>query len=731
MSRMTTFISPRRALVRTLLPLAVALAAAPVSAHAATSTADPAFGAADPTTRSFVGGEVIVGFRDSSTGGERARVSDSLGADVTGRPLPRTQLLDLPAGTTVNDAIDQFDDADAVAYVQPNYIRHVEATPDDTLLPQLWAVRNSGQQVDGVTGTADADIDATEAWDTETGSSSTTVAVVDTGLDAAHPDIAANVWTNPGEIPGNGIDDDADGKIDDVHGWDYVDGDATPQDGNGHGTHVAGTIGADGNNALGTTGVSWDVSLMPLRVLNNAGTGTDANIAAAFLLAGNKGADVVNASLGGAGTSPVMRNAVNSSPGTLFVVAAGNDGANDDTTPTDPCTIPAANLICVAASDQSDGLASFSNYGSTSVDLAAPGVNILSTIAAGSPFAVYTDHFESGMDWSTGGTGNAWGLSTGAYASPTHSLADSPAGNYANSANSYAVSPLIDLSGLSSCTVGFPYLPDLASGDVLYVEGSTNGTTWTQLGQITGSTSGSASYTLGSALQASGFRLRLRLQTDATGTADGVYVDDVSVHCSAPAGSYDYLDGTSMATPQVAGTAALLVSADPGASVAELRSALLSGVEAKGGLSGKVATGGRLNAANALAALLGTTPSPPPTPTTPTTTTTTTTTTVPPPTTTDPTPTPVDRTPPGTELLKGPSAKTRSSRAQFSFTSSESGSTFRCELDRGGWRECASPFRARGLKKGRHTFEVQAVDAAGNADPSPEVSRWRVVAKRR
>jgi subtilisin family serine protease len=211
--------------------------------------------------------------------------------------------------------------------------------------------------------------------------------VVDTGIDASHPDLAPNVWTNPGESGGgretNGRDDDGNGRIDDVHGWDFVQSDAQPQDGNGHGTHVAGTIAARGNDATGVAGVSWSAALMPLRVLGDDGSGYVSDAVSAYSYAARNGARVVNASLGGDSFSRAERDAIAAAPNTLFVVAAGNDSSNDDVTPAYPCDYDLANVICVAASDRDDTLASFSNYGATNVDLAAPGVDIASAWPGG------------------------------------------------------------------------------------------------------------------------------------------------------------------------------------------------------------------------------------------------------------------------------------------------------------------------------------------------------------
>jgi subtilisin family serine protease len=191
------------------------------------------------------------------------------------------------------------------------------------------------------------------------------------------------MWTNGGEVAGNGTDDDGNGLVDDARGWDWVQNDGDPNDEAGHGTHVAGIIGSRGNNALGVAGVNWDVRLMSLRVLDAAGSGWTSDVAQAFSYAGQMGADVVNASLAGPSYSTAMLDAIAASPDTLFVVAAGNSSENVEATPSYPCVYPLPNVVCVAATNQASQLSGYSSYGATSVDLAAPGDQILSTWPGG------------------------------------------------------------------------------------------------------------------------------------------------------------------------------------------------------------------------------------------------------------------------------------------------------------------------------------------------------------
>jgi subtilisin family serine protease len=263
-----------------------------------------------------------------------------------------------------------------VAYVEPNHVVSVAATPNDPSFAQLWGLHNTGQ----TGGTNDRDIDAPEAWELATGDPSTVVAVTDTGVDFTHPDLASQRWVNPLDPVGGG-DDDGNGLVDDWSGWDFVNDDNDPLDDNRHGTHVSGTIGAAGNNGVGVVGVNWNVKIMALKFLNSAGSGSTADAIASTLYAADHGADVSSNSWGGGPYDQALLDAIEygASRGMLFVAAAGNDGFNNDVTPTYPATYSSDAVLAVAATDHNDGLAFFSSYGAKSVDLGAPGVGILST----------------------------------------------------------------------------------------------------------------------------------------------------------------------------------------------------------------------------------------------------------------------------------------------------------------------------------------------------------------
>ena len=341
--------------------------------------------AADPAPET-VTNEVIVQFAAGVSANSRSKVRrDADVGAVEAMYRPGQELLKVQPGQTVSDAIQELERDPRVIYAQPNRIYQAAAVPDDAAFGQLWGLRNLGQTLHGIPGTSGtpgADIGATAAWDRTVGSRSIVVAVADTGIAYDHPDLAANIWAN--DDPVNGVDDDHNGFVDDVRGRDFVDNDNDPRDLNEHGTHVAGTIGAVGSNRIGVAGVNWAVSLLPVRVLDAQSSGTSASIANGFDYAAAEGARVVNASLGGSGaTDPAMSAAIAAHPDTLFVVAAGNDGQNNDGGfPLVPCNLPARNLICVAATTQSDQLADFSDVGAISVDLGAPGTNVYSTLTS-------------------------------------------------------------------------------------------------------------------------------------------------------------------------------------------------------------------------------------------------------------------------------------------------------------------------------------------------------------
>ncbi len=267
-------------------------------------------------------------------------------------------------------------------YVEPDWQVHALQEPNDTayLDGTLWGLRNTGQ----AGGTAGIDINPVPAWATTTGTQDVVVGVIDSGIRYTHQDLADNMWVNPGEVAGNGVDDDGNGYIDDVHGINAIDGSGDPDDDNNHGTHVAGTIAATGFNGSAHVGVAYNTRLMGLKFLAADGSGSTSDAIRCIEYAIAHGADVLNNSWGGGGFSQALADAIEAAnqAGILFLAAAGNSTSDNDSTPSYPSNYESANVIAVAAIDRAGALADFSSYGSTTVDIAAPGVAIYSSTAA-------------------------------------------------------------------------------------------------------------------------------------------------------------------------------------------------------------------------------------------------------------------------------------------------------------------------------------------------------------
>ncbi len=281
-----------------------------------------------------------------------------------------------------------------VETAEPNYLRWVTtAPPNDPYFTNLWALQNTGQTIGGnsglIAGTAGADIRFIPAWALaqQPGTNPPVVAVIDSGVDYRHPDLASNIWINTAENPTNGLDNDHDGYVNDYYGYDFADNRSDPTDSGFHGTHVAGTIAAIGNNNLGVIGVAYQARIMALRASSDGETLPDSAVIQAIdyaTLMKGRGVNIVaiNESFGGGGYDSAEISAMQAagSAGIIFCVAAGNNSTDNDTTPFYPANYRLSNEIVVAATDQSDALAVFSNYGTNTVDLGAPGVNILSLL---------------------------------------------------------------------------------------------------------------------------------------------------------------------------------------------------------------------------------------------------------------------------------------------------------------------------------------------------------------
>jgi subtilisin family serine protease len=290
------------------------------------------------------------------------------------------QVVKLPAGVKVLDAIEKYRGSGQVHFAEPDYFVEGSVIPNDPFFGGnvLWGLNDVSQ--DGVK--VSADIDAPEAWDALNSAPNIVVAVIDTGVRYSHEDLAANMWTNPGEIPGNGLDDDGNGIVDDVHGLNAKTGSGDPMDDHGHGTHVAGIIGAAGDNGKGVVGVAWKVQIMACKFLDSANKGTISDAIECIQYARSKGAHIINASWSIPSHSTALQSAISQArdAGIIFVTAAGNEALNIDVTPRYPASYDLDNIVVVAATTRTHELDRIiSNYGAATVDLGAPGVSIYST----------------------------------------------------------------------------------------------------------------------------------------------------------------------------------------------------------------------------------------------------------------------------------------------------------------------------------------------------------------
>lgn len=562
----------------------------------------------------FVEGEILVKYRNALTKQQTTYYRSVWHlSDVHTFKKSGIHKVKLPDGMTVNQAVDLYRSDPNVLYVEPNYRYRIQAVPDDPRIGYLWGLENQGQWVNGSTGTPGADLNANKAWSLETGSRSIVVAVVDSGVDLDHPDLKANLWANPDEIPGNGIDDDKNGFVDDVLGWDFADNDNLPYDSLGHGTHVAGIIGAAGNNGKGVTGVCWQVSIMPLRFITATEYGTTADAIAAIEYADDKGANIINLSWGGTHYSQALKAAIEAT-NAVVVCAAGNQGFNLDVTPLYPASYDSDNIISVAASDADDYPTWFTNYGTIRADMMAPGIDIFSTVP--DRRTVFADDFAAEDDWTFGGTGNRWGMEWAMDGRRVLAVSAN-ASSYENSADTWAaITEPVNLLGRYGTRMEFQVSGIVADvGDRLSVEASTDKSHWRRLRigleddetaeTITGSLPAwqSAAVDLGPFDDNAAVYLRFRFFSDLTGTANGYSITDLKITCAGGASSeenYQYFQGTSMSAAYASGVAALILTRQSSLTPAEVKLIMETSVDRKPQLSGYVATAGRINAYNAL-----------------------------------------------------------------------------------------------------------------------------------
>ena len=340
------------------------------------------------------GDEILVRFKNGANATKRFAVHSQHRATRIKqfRHIDGLELVKLPLGVSLGQAIKSYRDRPEVFYAEPNYVVEHLGVPNDPLFSNQWNLRNTGQNG----GTPGADIKAVQAWDITTGSSDVIVAVIDSGVDYTHEDLAANMWRNEADCNNNGIDDDGNGYIDDCYGIDAFNDDSDPMDDHDHGTHVAGIIGAVGNNSVGVVGVNWNVKIMACKFIGADGFGTVADAIQCLEYVKtmkDRGVNIVatNNSWGAYGYSQALYDSVEAlrQKDILVIAAAGNDGLNNDILPLYPASYFLSNVISVAATNAFGYKSIFSNYGKASIHVFAPGERILST-TTGNTFSSFS-----------------------------------------------------------------------------------------------------------------------------------------------------------------------------------------------------------------------------------------------------------------------------------------------------------------------------------------------------
>jgi subtilisin family serine protease len=588
-------------------------------------------------------GEIIVKFKSGNYDIQSYNTHNIMGAkSIKKIGIEGLERVKLPQGISVPDAIQAYKAHPDVEYAEPNYIVRASAIPNDARFGEQWGLHNTGQVINGSGGKAGADINAPEAWDILQ-VTSVIVAVIDSGIDISHPDIAANL----------------------IAGYDFVENDNVPNDLNGHGTHVAGIIGAVGNNATGISGVSWSVKIMALKVLDQNGEGTIADIIEAADYAVQNNARVINMSFSGPDFSQSFYDSIASYPNVLFIVAAGNETTNNDVTPSYPANFDLPNIISVAATDQNDNLTDFSNYGTISVDVAAPGKNILSTIPSFTAGVTYSGTYR--VVYLGFGFESINGAATrndlmqkvlqfeGISQADKILLVDDDGGDFYESYYEQALQPLgfsfdihtvplngdgPDISELNQYKLIIWFTGRQFTNTLTSVDQSNLGAYLNSSGRIflTGQDIGYDIVTVQGQRGPSSFYQHYlhafyitddalgniytgqntfsNLSLDITsGDGDGArytrFVDAMTTVGSGQAGfyiqyndAYQFLDGTSMATPVVSGIAALVGAFQSSFTADQIKGAILGSVDVLPSLQGKILTGGRVNAYKALIAFI-------------------------------------------------------------------------------------------------------------------------------
>ncbi|MDH5326441.1 MAG: S8 family serine peptidase [Gammaproteobacteria bacterium] len=579
----------------------------------ATSDAKPSAAAAP--TISPVAGEILVKFKSHVTSQVAQRTLQN-----TLRKSAKTikqftsvkglQLVKVDPSKEFWETLTRLQNDPAVAYAEPNYELTMDYTPNDARFNELWAMNNPGG----------ADINAEQAWDLSQGSADVVVAIIDSGIDPTHEDLINNIWRNPNEIPDNNIDDDGNGYVDDIFGVNMIDPTRPPIDAINHGTHVAGSIAAQGDNGVGVAGVSWNTKVITCQIfdLSNAtlkGVVSDAIACLDYIYnLKRRGINIVasNNSWGWVGTkSKALEDAINrqAEAGILFIASAGNNSISNDVWDDYPANYQLPNVISVAATTDTDGLASFSSYGSHSVHVGAPGHRITSSVPGWefeitNPFSnIFYDDMEGNVtQWNAT---PPWSTTTNQYHSITASWTDSPNGSYENDTEVSLTSPVIDLANVTEpLYLGFYASYAIETGwDKLFIEANVNGL-WVTLGALTGKNNGFEFYyyAIPTGYYSSQFQFRFRLSTDSSIVNDGVYLDDIGIG-TLPANitasnRYATFSGTSMAAPHVTGLAALLKSYDSQLDWKQIKNLILSSGTPTAAMQHRTISGRRIRAAD-------------------------------------------------------------------------------------------------------------------------------------
>lgn len=603
----------------------------------------------------YVQGEILVKYKKSkidletSSGSRDAQTFSIDNAMMNVEEIRKDNivLLKISDNKTVEEKIAELENDPNIEYVQPNFQYYpMEINTNDTYKDFLWGLDNTGQIVNGVTGTSGADINAKGAWEISEGTFDVIVAVIDNGVAYNHPDLLVNMWD------GESCKDENGGALGNCnYGYDFQDNDKTPLPVvDSHGTHIAGTIAAVKNNSTGIIGVAPNAKIMALKT-----NYTTSQIVKSINFANQNGARVINASWGDVYEGEyshyyldaLLYNAIRDFNG-LFVAAAGNDTRDHDSGDSGDIMYPAGfraasslgdgldNIIVVAATNQNDVLSSFSDYGELSVDVAAPGENIYSTVNSYLDDSLNED-FESAVvlqtpdGWSVAGDNENWGI---------YDFEDAYWGKvlyvdlnypYANNANSTITSPTLDLSSVGGATINFWVQCDTEYDlvewiDYLALEISSDGSDFNELlkmDEFSLDYLNSDNNSLGAAIHhfenldlstqylTSNFKLRYRWVTDESDNYyDGCFVDDVVIktYSDGSDNTYAYSAGTSMASPHVAGLAALVWGYDSDLNYSQVKDLILDNGDSLESLNGKTITGKRINAQKTLAALENTTP---------------------------------------------------------------------------------------------------------------------------